>query len=182
MLPFQFGDFADTLRNYVQELKKLATDQRTQMAEINREIDEGAFKAAADPHVKSVAPEKQALPPTFDFAPLDNAVIALAKSAQDYDQSRAKGVTTNVKAVNALLVQSERGLLDSAGLPGRPWFQHSIYAPGFYTGYGVKTIPGVREAIEQKQWDIASEQILHVAGILNKEAQLIENAAIAAAK
>ena len=119
VLPFQFGDFADTLRNYVQELKKLATDQRTQMAEINREIDEGAFKAAADPHVKSVAPEKQALPPTFDFAPLDNAVIALAKSAQDYDQSRAKGATTNVKS-SECFTDPERTRFTgfSAGLPG----------------------------------------------------------------
>jgi len=192
LLPFQFSDFADTVRNYVQELKKLATDQRTQIAETNSEIDEGAFKASADPHVKSVAPGRQPLPPNFNFTPLDNAVTALARSAQDYDSSRARAgtgnvatgnvATGNVKAVNALLIESERDLLDSAGLPGRPWFRHSIYAPGFYTGYGVKTIPGVREAIEQKKWDEATEQITRVAGILNKEAQLIESAAVAVGK
>ena len=45
------------------------------------------------------------------------------------------------------------------GLPRRPWYRHAIYAPGFYTGYGVKTVPGVREAIEERKWDEAREQI-----------------------
>jgi N-acetylated-alpha-linked acidic dipeptidase len=62
-----------------------------------------------------------------------------------------------------LLYQSERRLTGEPGLPRRPWFKHQIYAPGFYTGYGVKTIPGVREAIEQKQWDEVEPQAKNAA-------------------
>ena len=83
----------------------------------------------------------------------------------------------NFRAVNAKLIESERKLTDSAGLPGRPWFRHMIYAPGFYTGYGVKTIPGVREAIEQKRWQEADEQIVRVGKILTAEADLLDEAA-----
>jgi N-acetylated-alpha-linked acidic dipeptidase len=81
-----------------------------------------------------------------------------------------------VQAVNAKLIESERKLTDDAGLPGRPWFKHMIYAPGFYTGYGVKTIPGVREAIEQKRWQEADEQIVRAGKILTAEAELIDQA------
>jgi N-acetylated-alpha-linked acidic dipeptidase len=75
------------------------------------------------------------------------------------------------------LLQSERKLTSSEGLPGRPWFEHLIYAPGQYTGYGVKTIPGVREAIEQKKWKEADEQIARAAAALQGEAALIDAAA-----
>ena len=82
-----------------------------------------------------------------------------------------------ISSVNKKLIQSERLLTDQKGLPGRDWFRHLIYAPGFYTGYGVKTIPGVREAIEQKKWIEAESEIVRVAGILEQEARLIESAA-----
>jgi N-acetylated-alpha-linked acidic dipeptidase len=83
-----------------------------------------------------------------------------------------------------LLIESERKLTASAGLPNRPWFKHQLYAPGFYTGYAVKTVPAVREAIEQKQWRQADEAIVVVAGVLRDEAALISSAAtkLAAAK
>jgi N-acetylated-alpha-linked acidic dipeptidase len=82
-----------------------------------------------------------------------------------------------LQAVNQKLILVERGLTLPDGLPGRPWFQHQIYAPGFYTGYGVKTLPGVREAIEQKNWKQADEQIVRVGKVLEKEASLIDEAA-----
>jgi N-acetylated-alpha-linked acidic dipeptidase len=176
LLPFQFGDFADTIRTYVDELKKLATDQRGQIEEQNREIDEGAFTAAADPTKKFVPPSKQPVPPFMNFAPLENAMDALAHSAEKYDAARQKANPANVRTVNAKLIESERRLTDDAGLPGRPWFRHMIYAPGFYTGYGVKTIPGVREAIEQKRWQEADVQIQRVGNLLMKEADLIDEA------
>ena len=81
------------------------------------------------------------------------------------------------KQVNALLFQSERKLLLDSGLQNRPWYRHQIYALGFYTGYGVKTIPAVRESIEQKQWQDAQQNIAKVAGVLQGEAQLVEQAA-----
>jgi N-acetylated-alpha-linked acidic dipeptidase len=87
-----------------------------------------------------------------------------------------KAPPSAVQAVNAKLIESERKLTDAAGLPGRPWFKHMIYAPGFYTGYGVKTIPGVREAIEQKRWQEADEQIVRAGKILTAEAELIDEA------
>jgi N-acetylated-alpha-linked acidic dipeptidase len=74
-------------------------------------------------------------------------------------------------------MQSERGLLSSEGLPGRPWFKHEIYAPGFYTGYDVKTIPAVREAIEQGKWPEADTALVEVGRILNSEAAVITTAA-----
>jgi N-acetylated-alpha-linked acidic dipeptidase len=183
LLPFQFSDFADTVRTYVDELKRLDADQRAQTEELNREIDEGVFKAAADPRKVSVAPSKNPVPPHLNFAPLENGLDALTRSARRYDEARQKASAGgNVQAVNAKLIESERRLTDSAGLPGRPWFRHMIYAPGFYTGYGVKTIPGVREAIEQKRWQEADEQIQRVGSVLTREADLLDEAAAALSK
>jgi N-acetylated-alpha-linked acidic dipeptidase len=79
--------------------------------------------------------------------------------------------------VNGELLQSERALTDQKGLPGRPWFKHQLYAPGFYTGYGAKTVPAVREAIEQKEWGVAQESIETVAKVLENEAGVIDRAA-----
>ena len=61
-----------------------------------------------------------------------------------------------------------------AGLEGRSWYKHHIYAPGFYTGYGVKTIPGVREAIEQREFEKVAAQIDIAANVLNDMAERIE--------
>jgi N-acetylated-alpha-linked acidic dipeptidase len=179
LLPFQFGDFTDTLRTYVDELKRLDSDQRSRVEEINREIGEGVFTATADPRKPYVPPSRQPVPPHLNFAPLENAMQVLTISAQKYDEARQKANPANVKAVNAKLIESERRLTDAAGLPGRPWFRHMIYAPGFYTGYGVKTIPGVREAIEQKRWQEADQQIQRVGTILTKEADLLDEAVAA---
>ena len=63
------------------------------------------------------------------------------------------------------------------GLPGRPSFEHQIYAPGFYTGYGVKTLPGVREAIEQKNWAEAKVQITETAAAFTAMAKAIDDSA-----
>ena len=75
--------------------------------------------------------------------------------------------TTELRELNRLLFQSERQLTAKDGLPRRPWYRHQIYAPGFYTGYGVKTLPGVREAIEQKNWSEASAQAVVIAGAID---------------
>jgi N-acetylated-alpha-linked acidic dipeptidase len=182
LLPFQFGDFADTVRNYIDELKKLDSDQRAQIVERNREIEEGVFTAVADPRKRSVPPSTDPVPPHLNFAPLDNGIDALTLSAQKYDAARPKASASNIQTVNAKLIESERRLTDSVGLPGRPWFRHMIYAPGFYTGYGVKTIPGVREAIEQKRWQEADDQIQRVGTMLRKEADLLDEATAALGK
>jgi len=79
--------------------------------------------------------------------------------------------------VNRLLIDSEHKLTTTEGLPNRPWYKHQLYAPGFYTGYAVKTVPAVRESIELKQWKQADERIVVVARVLEDEAQLISAAA-----
>ncbi|MDH3530425.1 MAG: folate hydrolase, partial [Acidobacteriota bacterium] len=75
------------------------------------------------------------------------------------------------------LYKTERALTSETGLPGRDWFRHQIYAPGFYTGYGVKTLPAVREAIEQRDWDLAGKKIEFVANIIENFASEIDRAA-----
>lgn len=73
-------------------------------------------------------------------------------------------------------MQTERAMIREAGLPRRPWFKHQIYAPGFYTGYGVKTLPAIREAIEQRDWTEAEQQIKLVAETINQIATAIDHA------
>jgi len=183
LLPFEFGDFADTVQMYVKELKALAQKSQDDIRERNREIEEGVFQATNDPKRPLVPPAVEAVPPHLNFAPLENAVDALSRSAAEYrkavEQVNAKGAARSASfaEVNKLLMASERKLTNKEGLPTRPWFKHQLYAPGFYTGYAVKTVPAVREAIELKQWKQADEAIAVVAGVLEQEAALISSAA-----
>ena len=183
LLPFEFGDFADTVQMYVKELKALAQKSQDDIRERNREIEEGVFQATNDPKRPLVPPAVEAVPPHLNFAPLENAVDALNRSAAEYrkavEQVNTKGAARSASfaEVNKLLMASERKLTNKEGLPTRPWFKHQLYAPGFYTGYAVKTVPAVREAIELKQWKQADEAIAVVAGVLEQEAALISSAA-----
>jgi N-acetylated-alpha-linked acidic dipeptidase len=176
ILPFQFSDLADTIHTYVGELKTLLNDRRDQAKERNKEIDEGVYQALYDPKKQMVPPPAEPIPPYLNFAPLDQASDDLTTAAQELDQALAAAGGTAPPELNLDLIQSERILTNPDGLPNRPWFQHLIYAPGFYTGYGVKTIPGVREAIEQKDWKEADPQILRVSAALEHEADLFKQA------
>ena len=176
VLPFQFTDFADTIHTYVSEVKKLATTMRDQTKERNTEISDGVYKALADPRKKMVAPVVEPLPPYLNFAPLDQASDDLAAAAANYEKALAAKPANTNPSLNLELIQSERVLLDSAGLSNRPWFQNMIYAPGFYTGYGVKTLPAVREAIEQKQWKDVDAQVARTAAAIEREAALLNSA------
>ncbi len=177
VLPFQFTNFADTVHTYIAELKKLASDQRTEIKNRNSEIEEGVYQALMDPKKKMVPPSKEPVPPYLNFAPLDNAADDLTRAAETYEHALTAAGGQASPSVNEKLIQTERLLTDSAGLPNRPWFENLIYAPGYYTGYGVKTIPGVREAIEQKRWAEADQQAIRVSKALQKEADLLEEAA-----
>ena len=185
VLPYDFTDFADTIHRYLDELEKLAKDKQEEIRERNTELEEGVFSATADPKQIFVPPPKEDVPPHLNFAPLENARDALTRSAEHYQKAFDKATKNgdlalspaSIQSLNAELLQSERKLTSTEGLPGRPWFQHLIYAPGQYTGYGVKTIPGVREAIEQKKWKEADEQIARAAKALQDEAALISSAA-----
>ena len=114
--------------------------------------------------------------PYFNFAPLKNALAAVKNAAKEYEKAM-NGSPAYSEEINELLYTSERVLTRDQGLAGRPWYKHHIYAPGFYTGYGVKTIPGVREAIEQREYDSVGPQIALAAEILNDMAERIETIA-----
>lgn len=185
LLPYDFTNLADTIHKYVGELQKLLRDKQEEVRERNLEIEEGVFSATADPREPGVPPAVQEVPPHVSFAPLENSTDALTRSARRYqkalDKAEANGGAalgqSSIAQVNHLLLETERRLTSDEGLPGRSWYKHQIYAPGFYTGYGVKTIPGVREAIEQNRWHEADEQIARVAKLLNGEAAVIDSAA-----
>jgi len=176
VIPFQFGDFADTIHSYVGEVKKLAETMRAQTKERNTEIADGVYKALEDPKKKSVAPAVEVLPPYLNFAPLDQASDDLTAAATEYEKAFTANSSKEQPAVNLELIQAERVLIDSTGLPNRPWFQNMIYAPGFFTGYGVKTLPAVREAVEQKQWKDVDAQIVRTAAAVEREADLLKKA------
>jgi N-acetylated-alpha-linked acidic dipeptidase len=185
LLPFEFSDFSDTVLTYAKELKELSKKMSDEITERNREIDEGVFQATEDPKQPLVAPGVETIPPHLNFAPLENAIDAVSRSAGEYrravEQANAAGgaamTSRSLTEVNELLVQSERKLTTPEGLPNRPWFKHQLYAPGFYTGYAAKTMPAIREAVEQKQWKQADEAIMVVARVLQDEAALITSAA-----
>ena len=152
VLPFEFTNFAETISQYVNEIAKLPMQDATTK---------------------------------MDLAPLRHSAERLRRSADAYDRALRSMAATGgfstehlpeLKTLNALLFQSERRLLSDAGLPRRDWFKHQIYAPGFYTGYGVKTLPGVREAIEEKQWSEAAAQVQVISKTLDAMSEQIDKA------
>src|SRR5882762_486644 len=157
LLPFEFGNFADTVQPYVKELKALSQKMQDDISERNKQIEEGVFQATNDPRHPTVAPKREEVAPFINFAPLDNVITELSKAAEAYkkayDEAGARGglatASASAQELNHLLMESERRLTNPEGLPGRPWFKHEIYAPGQYTGYEAKTIPGVRAALDQ---------------------------------
>jgi N-acetylated-alpha-linked acidic dipeptidase len=178
-LPFEFSNFADTVGEYVKEVTKLADTMREDTKFLNKLIEDGSLKASQDPRETFVVPKPKDEVPFLNFAPLQNALTKLQESAKNYqDAAKDGGVSAASKAaLDQALYKSERALTSDAGLPGRDWFRHQIYAPGFYTGYGVKTLPGVREAIEQRNWKLAGEQIEKVSKVIENYAAEIDRAA-----
>jgi N-acetylated-alpha-linked acidic dipeptidase len=174
VLPLQFTSVADTLGDYVAQLRKLTEDKRTQGAEVARLIDANAFGLAADPTRVVGPPPREAPVPEVRFAPLDAAVARLKASAQAYDTAFARLASGQTRLsvaqrrqLNEALRSLEQKLTNERGLPGREWFKHFVYAPGLLTGYGVKTLPAVREAIEGGRWDQANEYAAFTAQVLD---------------
>ena len=172
-LPFEFKGFADNVSVYINEIETLANNMRTNTEKTNQNITDGIYDLILDPTKSFGPPAAQSKVPFFNFAPLKNALARLESAAENYETTIASGMAATTKE-NYLLYQTERALIRQEGLNGRPWYKHHIYAPGFYTGYGVKTIPGVREAIEQRQFDEVAEQIDIAAEVLTKMAVKVE--------
>ncbi len=160
IVPMQFGDVSDTFNGYIQELHKLADDKRKNAGELGKLLDQNAFTLASDPTKPVLPPVREPEVPYLDFSALDNAGARLKKSAKAYDEamsSNASKLTTTQRVeLNGLLRGLEQTLVNPQGLPRRDWYKHLIYAPGLLTGYGVKTMPGVREAIDENLWDEAN--------------------------
>ena len=184
VLPFDFVDFADTIEKYTKDLEKLLSDKQDEIRERNQQLDDGVFKATLDPRRPTVAPQKEEVPPHLNFAPLENAAESLARSADRYHQAtlhRQEGRRGEIEpavlqSLNRKLIESERKLTSAEGLPRRPWYKHLLYAPGVYSGYEVKTIPGVREGIEQKRYEEAEAEMARVAKALGDQSKLIDSA------
>ena len=182
VVPFEFTDLADTVQKYGRELKDLLSRKQDDIRERNRQIADGVFAAMRDPRRPVPAPMVEAVPRAINFAPLDNATAALGDSARRYERalgasrSRLVANAAALRALNAKLRQAEPQLIDAAGLPRRSWYRHLLYAPGFYTGYGAKTVPGVREGIEQGRYDEAEGEIVRVARALMRLVALVDSA------
>ncbi|MGH9736533.1 MAG: M28 family metallopeptidase [Candidatus Acidiferrales bacterium] len=182
LLPFEFNDLADTINMYVKQLKQLSDNERDEAIERDKELDAGLFTAINNPTAPTVAPPREEIPPHLNFAPLDNSADALTVAAQRYHMALQKawpaGVPSNtLQDLNGKLMQSEHDLTTKEGLLRRGWYKHMVDAPGVYSGYGAKTIPGVREAVEQDHWDEANSEIVRIAAVLDKETALINSAA-----
>jgi N-acetylated-alpha-linked acidic dipeptidase len=180
LLPALESDFATSVAGYDEELHKLIEGMRTRAGELSKLLDDGAFQLAMDPRVPRSAPQRVDEVPYLSFADLDNAVERLRVSAAAFDtrykRLAADDDAPNQGRLNAALAGLEQALTDSHGLPGREWYQHMIYAPGMHTGYGAKTLPGIREAIEERRWEEANQYIGVVARALNAYSARLDRA------
>jgi N-acetylated-alpha-linked acidic dipeptidase len=177
-LPFDFKSFHRTVNNYLSDVISLIDDMRTSTATENQMIAEKRFFYAADPQEQFRSPQPKEVVPFLDFSPLQNALAHLEKAANTFGDSAS---LENIKPeenenLNTILFQCEQELLTENGLPRKPWYRHTIYSPGYYTGYGVKTLPGIREAIEQRNWGEARQQIEIAARALQAYSEQVEKA------
>ena len=182
VLPHRFANYHETVDRYLGEVMSLADDMREETERHNRLVELNAFGLQADPTETYVPPAAEDPVPYIDFSPVRNALARLGAAAADMDRAVDGGLTTGaltparMAEINGVLQEIEQAMTDTEGLPGRPWFRHTIYAPGFYTGYGVKTLPGIREAIEQRQWDLVEPQMQRIAMALDRVSELLGRA------
>ena len=198
VIPLRFSPFVNNVKSYRDEVMALLDETREQTERRNALVASDAYTLAADPTKAYVPPEAQDEVPFLNFAPVQNAITRLEASAAAYDAAYDAMWAAHAAAaaggdgggsgddmtehgdvqqrLNAALIQTERLMTHEDGLPRRNWFRHQIYAPGFYTGYGVKTLPGIREAIEERGWDEASAQVERLAGTLTRLADKIDEA------
>jgi N-acetylated-alpha-linked acidic dipeptidase len=177
----RYGDFADTVATYLDEVKKLADAKRDEAQARTRLLAAGAFKVADDPTISRGDPPALPASPVLDFGRMDAALARLKTSAAAFDKALAdKGDALNPaqkKKLDAAVLPLEQRLLRDQGLPFRPYYKNMIYAPGRFTGYGAKTLPGVREAIEERRFDDAKTYIGLTAEALSDYAAGLDQAA-----
>jgi N-acetylated-alpha-linked acidic dipeptidase len=182
-LPMQFTAFSTAITEYVAELHRLAEDKRRDAEELAKLLEENAFNLATDPTRRVGPPARGPDVPYFDFAPLDDVGVRLSRSARAYDElySKVMAGTARLAAgqlseLNELLRGMEQTLTDARGLPARDWYRNLVYAPGSLSGYGAKTLPGIREGIEQERYEEAARYIPLTAAVLNAYCDRLERA------
>jgi N-acetylated-alpha-linked acidic dipeptidase len=182
VLPFRYSSLANRIHTYLGQVEKLAGDMRTSTQRLDHLVDIKAYALTDDPTETWVVPQKKDSVPYLNFAPLENSVARLQKAATAYDAALAGRMAAGgpseqeARNLNGLLQGLEERLLSPDGLPRRPWFRHMIYAPGFWTGYGVKTLPGVREGVEQREWDNVSKYVTEISDALDRLSSGLEQA------
>ncbi|MBY9064192.1 M28 family peptidase [Sphingomonas yunnanensis] len=183
-VPARYGDFAATVARYVGEVKTLAAEQRERDRTLRDLTRERVFTLASHPDDPTVAPRDKGVTPLIDMLALEDAADRLGRTARAADAAVERLATlppaTQARTL-ALLRDIDQLLIDPKGLPGRPWFRNLVYAPGTLTGYGAKTLPGVREAIEQRRFSDATAYVAHTAAVLNAYADRLD-AAVATAR
>ena len=179
VLPFDFTHLYKTIDGYSKDLIELLQKSRETTEIENKIINSGGYAVGEDPTKKLIAPVVKTEVPYLDFSSLQNALEDLKKSTDSLEVLYKSKVKENKAsaAFNESLYKAEQQLLYEPGLPRRKWYKHTIYAPGFYTGYGVKTMPGIREAIEQRNWKEAQEQMEIDAKTINKLADYLKEMA-----
>ena len=181
ILPFRFVNMVDNIGTYIESNKKLAEEVKKETKVRNQLLDQNAYTIAGNPKKTYLPPKRLDAVPDFDFEPLDAAYSRLKASAWNYEKALNKfkrgSLSAEQKAqINYLLKNVEQSMQRENGLPRRDWFKHMIYAPGYYTGYGVKTLPGIREGLEERNWDEVDLFIGEVSKALDRASSTINNA------
>jgi len=183
LMPLRAQEFATSVSRYVEEIDALAEHMRVQTKDTAQLIDEHIYELGGQ-RLDPVGPPPREVPvPFLNFAPLKNAAAALATSAKAFDQRYATAIAApagldheRLAAVNSELRRAEQALLSAEGLPGRGWYRHMVYAPGLHTGYGAKTLPAVREAVEERHWDEVPHDVATTAAVLEAYRAVLEAA------
>lgn len=168
VLPFELTQWHETVAVYLKQVMETADKMRTSVEKHNKLVKKNVFELTADSRKPFTKPNLKEAVPYLDFSPLQNVLSKLKTTTDDFSKIDVSKLSKNQKEeLNGKLKAAEQALTSEKGLPRRGWYKHQIYAPGFYTGYGVKTLPAVREAIEQKDWKEAQEQIEVLANTLH---------------
>ncbi|HEY2106253.1 MAG TPA: transferrin receptor-like dimerization domain-containing protein, partial [Candidatus Binataceae bacterium] len=172
--------FANAVSDYLGQVKKLADDRREEADAQAKLLHDRAFQLAADPTKTSGLPTPLGRVPHVEFAALEDAVDRLKRSAKAYDDALAKNAShlsaAGLARLQTLMIDIDQTLAPAIGLPGRSWYRNLIYAPGRFTGYGAKTLPGVREAIEDRRWADANRYVKITAAALDAYSDRLDQA------
>ena len=182
VIPLEFNQFANAIERYSADVEKLFNDMREGTKLTNEWIANKTFYLVSNPQ-EPVMPKTNASVPSLDWKPLHNAVETLKASAQKFESTRTRIEAARhclppatQLALDAIFQRIEQTLIYPEGLPHHPWYRNLADAPGLYTGYAAKTLPGVREAIEQRDWTVAEKQIEILASALRHYANEIDRA------